>query len=45
MAERLLEAHQRHLWADAPADILASLRDIVHAAEADIEAHQQAFVN
>jgi cobaltochelatase CobN len=45
MAERLLEAHQRQLWSAAPADILAALRDIVHAAEADIEGHQQAFVN
>ncbi|WP_204141828.1 cobaltochelatase subunit CobN [Halomicronema sp. CCY15110] len=45
MAERLLEAHQRHLWSDAPTDILATLRDIVHSAEADIEDHQQAFVN
>ncbi|RZM75682.1 cobaltochelatase subunit CobN [Leptolyngbya iicbica] len=45
MAERLLEAHQRQLWADAPAEMLATLRDIVHTAEADIEGHQQAFVN
>lgn len=37
MAERLLEAHQRGLWTDAPAATLAQLRAIVHQAEAAIE--------
>ncbi len=45
MAERLLEAHQRHLWANAPHDILAALRNIVHTAEAEVESHQQAVVD
>lgn len=45
MAERLLEAHQRHLWADAPPDLLSALRNIVHTAEAEVERHQQAVVD
>jgi cobaltochelatase CobN len=40
MAERLLEAHQRHLWGQAPAHLLEALRNLVHAAEADIESRQ-----
>ncbi|MEM9007391.1 MAG: cobaltochelatase subunit CobN, partial [Cyanobacteria bacterium P01_F01_bin.86] len=40
MAERLLEAHQRHLWISAPQTMLDALRDIVHAAEADVEFRQ-----
>ncbi|NEQ46197.1 MAG: cobaltochelatase subunit CobN [Leptolyngbya sp. SIOISBB] len=45
MAERLLEAHQRALWADAPPDILAALRSVVHTAEAEVERHQQAVLD
>lgn len=37
MAERLLEAHQRGLWTDAPVAIVDQLRAIVHQAEAAIE--------
>jgi len=44
MAERLLEAHQRQLWADAPSDLLAALRDIVHAAEAEVETRQDSVL-
>jgi len=40
MAERLLEAHQRQLWQTASANLLDALREIAHAAEADIESHQ-----
>ena len=38
MAERLLEAHQRRLWTSAERASLDTLREIIHAAEADIEA-------
>ena len=44
MAERLLEAHQRNLWETAPSEILDALRNIVHAAEADIESQQDPTV-
>jgi cobaltochelatase CobN len=37
MAERLLEAHQRGLWATAPTDQLEALRQLAHAAEAELE--------
>jgi cobaltochelatase CobN len=37
MAERLLEAHQRGLWAQAPGDVLNRLRAIALQAEAHIE--------
>jgi cobaltochelatase CobN len=37
MAERLLEAHQRGLWATAPTDQLEVLRQLAHAAEAELE--------
>ncbi|WP_019498121.1 cobaltochelatase subunit CobN [Pseudanabaena sp. PCC 6802] len=37
MAERMLEAHQRDLWQNAPAQMLSSLRDLVLSAEAAIE--------
>jgi len=37
MAERLLEAQQRGLWAEADATVLAELRSLSLAAEADIE--------
>ncbi len=37
MAERLLEAHQRQLWADADPDLLHRLRAIALDAEASIE--------
>jgi cobaltochelatase CobN len=37
MAERLLEAHQRHLWQTAKPEMLEQLRAIVHEAEAAIE--------
>jgi cobaltochelatase CobN len=38
MAERLLEAHQRGLWATADTALLETLREITHAAEGIIEA-------
>lgn len=37
MAERLLEAHQRGLWAKADTALIDQLRAIAHASEADIE--------
>lgn len=37
MAERLLEAHQRHLWQDVEQEMLDKLRSLVHQAEAVIE--------
>ncbi|MEM8602361.1 MAG: cobaltochelatase subunit CobN [Cyanobacteria bacterium P01_H01_bin.121] len=37
LAERLLEAHQRQLWQDAPADLLAQLRLLVLETEGAIE--------
>lgn len=37
MAERLLEAHQRHLWTDADPNLLDQLRAIAHQAEGAIE--------
>jgi cobaltochelatase CobN len=37
MAERLLEAHQRQLWGNAPVEITEALRGIVHQAEGVIE--------
>ncbi len=37
MAERLLEAHQRGLWAEAEASLLAALRALALEAEAAIE--------
>jgi cobaltochelatase CobN len=37
MAERLLEAHQRHLWRQASPEILAQLRSLVNEAEGMIE--------
>jgi len=37
MVERLLEAHQRGLWATAPAEQLEALRQLAHAAEAQLE--------
>ncbi len=37
MAERLLEAHQRQLWGEAPEEITEALRGIVHQAEGEIE--------
>ena len=40
MGERLIEAHQRQLWTSASPDMLDTLRNIVHAAEADIELRQ-----
>lgn len=40
MAERLLEAHQRQLWKTAPPALLDQLRNLAHAAEAEIESHQ-----
>ncbi|MGD1943194.1 MAG: cobaltochelatase subunit CobN [Leptolyngbyaceae cyanobacterium] len=40
MAERLLEAHQRQLWKTAPTALLDQLRALAHAAEAEIESHQ-----
>ena len=45
MAERLLEAHQRQLWQHTPQDVLDALRDIVHAAEADIETRQESVLS
>jgi cobaltochelatase CobN len=39
MAERLLEAHQRHLWQTVSPSTLDQLKAIAHAAEAKIEAH------
>ena len=38
MAERLLEAQQRGLWASASPDLLDDLRSLVHEAEGAIEA-------
>ncbi len=40
MAERLLEAHQRGLWASAQAPMLDALRQIAHTAEGVIETQQ-----
>ncbi len=37
IAERLLEAHQRHLWEDVSTQTLENLRNLVHQAEAAIE--------
>lgn len=37
MAERLLEAHQRHLWQDVEQEMLDKLRLLVHQAEGVIE--------
>jgi cobaltochelatase CobN len=37
IAERLLEAHQRHLWQDVNIETLENLRNLVHQAEAAIE--------
>ncbi|MBD2664834.1 cobaltochelatase, CobN subunit [Richelia sinica FACHB-800] len=37
IAERLLEAHQRHLWQDVSIETLENLRNLVHQAEAAIE--------
>lgn len=37
MAERLLEAHQRHLWQNVEQEMLDKLRSLVHQAEAVIE--------
>ncbi|MDB9526832.1 cobaltochelatase subunit CobN [Oscillatoria sp. CS-180] len=44
MAERLLEAHQRQFWQRASTDTLNILREIVHAAEADIESRQDSTI-
>jgi cobaltochelatase CobN len=40
MAERLLEAHQRGLWATAPAALLDDLRQLAHQAEGVLETRQ-----
>ncbi|MFQ4137957.1 cobaltochelatase subunit CobN [Nodosilinea sp. PGN35] len=40
MAERLLEAHQRGLWATAPAPMLDALRQAAHQAEGVLENQQ-----
>ena len=40
MAERLLEANQRGLWASANPALLDALREITHAAEGVLEARQ-----
>ncbi|MEA5451608.1 cobaltochelatase subunit CobN [Leptolyngbya sp. CCNP1308] len=40
MAERLLEAHQRGLWATAPAAMLDALRQTANQAEGVVEAQQ-----
>ena len=37
IAERLLEANQRGMWNNAPTQMLAELRTIVHQAEAVVE--------
>ncbi|UFP95227.1 cobaltochelatase subunit CobN [Gloeobacter morelensis] len=37
MAERLLEAHQRELWQDAPPELLTRLRELVLSAEESVE--------
>lgn len=44
MAERLLEAYQRQLWQEAPVTLLDQLRDIAHAAEADIESREESTI-
>lgn len=41
MAERLLEAHQRHLWPSADATLLDRLRHIAHAAEGILETQME----
>lgn len=41
MAERLLEAHQRNLWQQAPSELVERLRQLVHEAEAVVESHSE----
>ncbi|PSO51272.1 MAG: cobaltochelatase subunit CobN [Cyanobacteria bacterium SW_9_44_58] len=41
IAERLLEAHQRGMWQNAPTKTLEQLRDIVHQAEGVLEETMQ----
>ncbi|NET47747.1 MAG: cobaltochelatase subunit CobN [Merismopedia sp. SIO2A8] len=43
MAERLLEANQRHLWQTVDASLLDQLRALVHEAEAIVEGHTDPF--
>ena len=44
MAERLLEAHQRQLWTGVSENTLDALRQVAHAAEADVEAQQSSVL-